>query len=542
MTRDPEALTRQRWDLLVVGGGIHGLFAAYDAAQRGLSVALVEALDFGSGLTWNHQRTLHGGLRTLQGGQVAKTRRQIAERRAWAHIAPHLIRPMPFLIGTYRRLFRSRAAIRLGFWAYEMLGRSKNAGVSIELHLPKTRLESRAATRRLFPGIAESGLTGGAIWYDYQTRHPDRLTWLVARAAEQAGATLVNYTCVLGPIRDSDGRVVGVKVRDEIDGREREIHAEQTLIAAGKSGGTLRTAFGAGEGPPLLRAMNVLLDRPGRDIALAAPGRTGRMLTAVSWGGLVLVGTDQSESIIPDGEVAPPSKSVESFLADINFAFPTLAATTNDIRLLHYGLTPARIRGHRAELLPEAEITSHARHGVPGLVSLVGVKFTDARHAAERAVDIISQAAGVRRRCRTASTVLPDAAIADVEGRLVETQRDLGTNLEADVALHLASWYGTEAPAVLRHAAASGLMDRVDSSSPVLRGEVDYAVRHTAALRLADVVMRRTPLGSTGHPGRSALARTAEVMAPLLQWTPERTAQEIVLTEQRYPKKLLTAL
>ncbi len=536
MIRDPESLTRQRWDLLVVGGGIHGLFAAYDAAQRGLSVALVEAVDFGSGLTWNHQRTLHGGLRTLQGGHIAKTRRQIAERRTWARIAPHLIRPMPFLMGTYRRPLRSRAAVRLGFAAYEMLGRSRNAGVSIELHLPKSRLESRAATQRLFPGIAESGLTGGAIWYDYQTRHPDRLTWLVARAAEQAGATLANYTCVLGPIRSGDGRVVGVKVRDEIDGREREIEAAQTLIAAGKSGGTLRTAFGAGDGSPLLRAMNVLLDRPGRDIALAAPGRTGRMLTAVAWGGFVLVGTDQSESIVPDGEVVPPPKAVGSFLEDVNFAFPGLQATTADIRLLHYGLTPARIRGHRVELLPEAEITSHARHGVPGLVSLVGVKFTDARFAAERAVDVISHAAGGRRRCRTASTVLPDAAIADVEGRLVETQRELGLDLEADVARHFASWYGTEARAVLRHAAASGMTVRVDSSSPVLRGEVDYAVRHTAALRLADVVMRRTPLGSAGHPGRAVLTRTAEIMAPLLHWTPDRTAQEIALTEQRYPK------
>src|SRR4051794_28763272 len=98
-TRAPESLTRRRWDLLVVGGGIHGLFAAYDAAQRGLAVALVEAADFGGGLSLNHQRTLHGGLRALQSGRLGKARQQIAERRMWGRIAPHLIPPQPFLNG-----------------------------------------------------------------------------------------------------------------------------------------------------------------------------------------------------------------------------------------------------------------------------------------------------------------------------------------------------------------------------------------------------------------------------------------------------------
>ena len=89
------------YDLLVVGGGVHGLFVAYDAAQRGLSVALVERGDFGAGLSFNHQRTLHGGMRDVGGLRLRKARRQVLERRAWAVMAPQLIRPLPFLIGTY---------------------------------------------------------------------------------------------------------------------------------------------------------------------------------------------------------------------------------------------------------------------------------------------------------------------------------------------------------------------------------------------------------------------------------------------------------
>ncbi len=245
MTRDPEALIRRRWDLLVVGGGIHGLFAAYDAAQRGLAVALVDAADFGSGLSFNHQRTLHGGLRALQGGDVRRTRQQIRERRTWARLAPHLVRPLPFLVGTYRGLRRPRSALRLGFAVYDWLGRARNERVSVELHLPKTRLESAATTRRLFPGIAEVGLSGGAIWYDYQTRHPDRLTWLVAAAAERAGATLVSYARVVGPVH-ANGRIAGARVQDAVDGRERDVDATVTLLAAGSGAGTPAAAVRRG--------------------------------------------------------------------------------------------------------------------------------------------------------------------------------------------------------------------------------------------------------------------------------------------------------
>ena len=166
MQRDLDALTGRRFDVLVVGGGISGLFAAYEAASLGWSTALVDAGDFGSGATFNHQRTLHGGLRALQTGNLAKARRQIAERRTWAIIAPHLVRPLPFLVGTYRFTRRSRLTTRIGFKLYDLIGRRRNAGVLPELHLPRTRLESRAATKALFHGIDQTGLSGGAAWQD----------------------------------------------------------------------------------------------------------------------------------------------------------------------------------------------------------------------------------------------------------------------------------------------------------------------------------------------------------------------------------------
>ncbi len=536
MLRDLDPLGRQRWDMLVVGGGIHGLFAAYDAAQRGLSVALVEAADFGSGLSFNHQRTLHGGLRALQNGQLRKTRQQVGERRTWARIAPYFVRPLPFLIGTYARTARSRSALRLGFTLYDLVGRNRNAGVPAELHLPNARLESAATTRKLFPGILEAGLTGGAIWYDYQTRHPDRLTWLVARAADRAGAKLVNYARVLGPKRTGLTKVSGAVVRDEMTGRECDVEAAVTLIAAGSGLGDLLRAFGGGSAPPLLRAMNLLFDRPARDIALAAPGRSGRMLTAVPCQGLVLVGTDQSDDFVTAPEAAPPLEAVDRFVQNVNAAFPRLQVSGRDIRLVHHGLTPAVRHRGRVELLPEPQITRHAARGAPGVISAVGVKYTTARWAAERAVDAACEELGRERgHCRTGETLLPHAAIADVEGRLMEAQRALALDLEQDIGAHLASWYGSEAPDVLRHCAQAGAVDRLVNSAPVLTGEIAYAVEHSAAVRVSDIVFRRTCLGSAGHPGQDALNRAAKIMGLLLGWTPSREAEEAADAGKRYP-------
>src|SRR6186997_1559082 len=192
--RDFAALSGTTFDVLVIGGGIHGLTTALDAAARGLSVALVDAGDFAAATSFNHQRTAHGGLRSLQAGRIGHARESIRERRALARMAPRLLRPMPFIIGTYRSLIKSRPALRAAFRIDRWLGRHRNDGLEPELHLPPPRLTSRAATLKLFAGIRPDGLTGGANWYDYQIVHTNRLAIAFAEGAEARGARLVNYT------------------------------------------------------------------------------------------------------------------------------------------------------------------------------------------------------------------------------------------------------------------------------------------------------------------------------------------------------------
>jgi glycerol-3-phosphate dehydrogenase len=249
----------------------------------------------------------------------------------------------------------------------------------------------------------------------------------------------------------------------------------------------------------------------------------------------VLIGTHQSAAFIERPETCPPVEAVDAFLSDLNDTFPVFKVARHDIRMVHHGLTPATSHGGRTDLLPEFRVVKHDG-GSQGLISLIGVKFTTARHAAERAVDaacaVLSRPHG---RCRTGTIALPYAGVADVEGRLLETLRDIGLSLDRDVLAHLAGWYGTEASDVVHHARQAGLLDRLTPQSPVIAGEIAYAVAHSSARRLGDAVLRRTPLGSAGHPGGAALERAAGIMAERLGWDRARIDQELAAVECLYP-------
>jgi glycerol-3-phosphate dehydrogenase len=550
MTRDLGRLGRTRYDVLVVGGGIHGLFAAYDAATRGLSVALVERDDVGAGLSFNHQRTIHGGLRALESGHVAKAVQQIRERRTWARIAPHYVRPLPFLVGTYRGTKRARALIGAGFAIYDLLGRRRNAGIAPALHLPASRIVSRGEAEASFPGIARDGLTGGAIWHDYQARHPDRINWIVARAAIAAGADLASYVEAVEPLR-ANGRVTGARVRVWPTGESRDIEAAATLLCAGGGFAALHAAFGLTGAPPLVRASNLVLDRPAPAMALAAPGRSGRMLTCVPWNGVALVGTFQSETTIDPPDATLSETAIDAMLFETAVAFPFLGATTDHVRVVHQGLTPAVVRGGRVDLLPEPQVIHHRDAGALGVTSLVGVKFTTARAAAAQAIDVICEELGrTGVRCRTADVVLPSADIPTsrsggasalrTPGRLKPAgydaleNDDLNNAIDAEASAALVDWYGIEAADVAAYCATRGLTRPLADGCPVLAGEVGYAVEHGAAVRLADVVLRRTRLGGVGHPGAAALSAAADLMTSALGWSPAERASEIAHAEARY--------
>jgi glycerol-3-phosphate dehydrogenase len=553
--RDFNALGETPFDVLVVGGGIHGLATALDASARGLTVALVEAGDFAAATSFNHQRTAHGGLRSLQSGRLNRARESIYERRALARIAPRLLRPLPFIVGTYRSWIKSRLALRAGFRVDRWLGRHRNDGLEPELHLPRARLTSRAATLKLFPGVRPDGLTGGANWYDYQIVHTNRLAIAFAEGADARGARLVNYAQAMSALRDGDG-IAGMRVRDVLTGADTDVRARVTINAAGARVADVMKMFGVKRDVPLVKAMNLVTSKPASDIALAAPafakppsqqlrrpgasaGRpaTAHMLTLVPWHGRALIGTAQSLDVKQPGDLSVTPAEIDAFIVEANYAFPALNLTRADITLVHRGLVPATHgKNGRVDLLASPEVHDHAREGAPGAMSVIGVKFTTARAAGARAAAAAAKRLrGSTRRSNTDRAILPGAGISDHEALTIETARAVGLELAPPIIRHLNALYGDRSAAIVRLMA-----QRSDWRMPLVPGrpsvgaEVIHAIRDEMACTVADIAIRRTELGAAGHPGEDVVAACARIAAEELGWSPAELTRQIAQVNDFY--------
>ena len=539
MIRDLDRLTGQTFDVLVVGGGIYGLTIAYDAAQRGLSVALIARDDFGSGASFNHLRTIHGGLRYLQSLDVGRARESVRERRTVARIAPQAVRPLPFALPLYRSLMRGKTVMRAGFALDRLVSAGRNRGVPASHRLPGGRVFSRGSAVQRFPGLRRQGLTGAAVFHDYVTTEPDRFTFAYALAASEHGAVLANHVEAVSPLVDSAGgrRVAGVTARDALGTRTLEIAARVTVNATGARVDRLLAPLGASTGIPMMKAMNLVTRRDAGHEALGGRSTSGRNLFLVPWRERALFGTWESDHTCDPDDTSIEERDLAAFIAELNQAFPALDLTMADITLVHRGVVPASVRGDRVSLEGHEQVRDHARDGLEGILSVAGAKFTTARAVAERVTDtLLSKLQHAPAPCRTASAPLPGGTVRDVGLAIADARREFDEGLPTDTIPHLIAAYGSRYRDVMEIAAARpDWRTRLAPDSPVIGAELVLAARKEMAPTLADAVIRRTPLGALGYPGGDAMARAAAIVGAELGWTEERRREEIAAVKRFYP-------
>lgn len=536
MIRDTSRLSGQRFDVLVIGGGIHGLTIAWDAALRGLSVALVERGDLGSGSSFNHAKTVHGGLRSLQTGDVVKARFSMRERRAMARIAPNFVTPLCFMMATTRKITRSRLALTAGFALDALIGFDRNAGVVPGLHLPAGRVVGCAAYREAFGANASALATGGARWCDYHMPESDRLTFAFARAASDAGAVLATYVEAVAP-RRAASTITGVEARDVLTGLPIDIDARCVVNAAGAYSPRWMASLGGDPAIPLLKATNIVTARTAGAMGLGAPTADGRLLLIMPWQGRALVGTSHSEAPVEADDQGVSTGELDAFIAEVNSAFPALALTAADVTLVHRGVVPGeRQREGRFGLMAHHRIRDHARDGIAGAVSVAGVKYTTARGVAEQVVDLVCEKLGVGRRpCRTGSTLLPGAFTHEAEREVAQLRQAGADVLDPAIAPSLVRLYGSSWHDVLdlchtrpEWAAA------IAPGCPLPAAVLAHAVMREVAVTLTDAVVRRTGIGAAGYPGEDVAWACAGVLASLLAWDSERTAREVAALQAFY--------
>jgi len=529
MIRDLDRLTERTFDVLVVGGGVYGLTIAYDAAQRGLAVALIEADDFGSGTSFNHLRTIHGGLRYLQSLDIARARESVNERRTLARIAPHAVQPLVFALPLTRSLTKGKLAMRVGFLIDRLVAARRNQGVPAGHRLPAGRVVSRGTAIQRFPGLRRQGLTGAAVWYDYVTTEADRLTFTWAIAAAEHGAVLANHVEGLAPVLDGR-RVTGVRARDAVTGREFEIGARVTVTATGAGVHRLLAPLGLSAQVPLLKAMNLVTRREAGEEALGGKAPSGRNLFLVPWRDCALFGTWESERTCAPDALGVTEAEIAAFVAELNQAFPSLDLKRADVTMVHRGIVPAVAHADgRATLQGHEQLRDHAGDGVEGLMTIAGTKYTTARSVAERITNrLLVKLKQPAVRCRTALTPLPGGGLRDVGLTIADARREHDQGLPTDTIPHLIAAYGSRYRDVLD--LAEGRPEwrtRVADQSPVIGAELVWAVRKEMAMTLRDAVIRRTPLGALGYPGDGAADRAARFVGHELGWSDARMREEI---------------
>jgi glycerol-3-phosphate dehydrogenase len=541
MQRDLRRMADTKFDVVVVGGGFYGVTTAWDAAQRGLSVAIIDKGDFGAATSFNNLKTLHGGLRSLQAFNFTQMRLFIRERRALARIVPHLVKPLPFVVPTTRNPKRSAIAMRVALAISDAVARDRNEGLPDPgTHLPASRIVSRDEALRLNPIIAPEGVTGGAIWYDYQMQSTDRVTLSFLVSAVDAGAMAANYVQALRFLQ-TNGRVTGVRVEDCLTHETFAIRGTVVVNAAGPWAAALLadlpvTAQGAPP-PRLSRAMNIVTRKVVNDHACGGMVN-GRYLFMVPWRDVSMLGTSHDAHEGTADQLKVSRWDLEAFLKDAREAFPHAGLTTADVRLIHRGLLPmVSGDGAHVRLVKESQVVDHSKHGLPGLVSMFGVRYTTARYTAEQAVDAVFRVMGHQTPppCRTAETPLQGGSIMHMDNFLrAVVQRDVD-DIAPDTLKRIATTYGTGYDRVLQLARdGSGLAQPLGRDCGVIGAEILYAAKQEMAVKLGDALIRRTEAGAAGHPGADAIERAAAIMARAHDWDEWRTRNEIAEVEAFY--------
>lgn len=528
----------EKYDLIVIGGGINGAGIARDAALRGLRVALVEKKDFGAGTTQAPTRLIHGGLRYLEYFEFSLVFESLQERKNLLRIAPHLVRPLAFIIPVYRGSKRSVPLINLGLTIYDLL--------SINTALPAHRYLSRDRLLKQEPGLRAEGLQGGALYYDCQVPFVERLCLANVLDACEHGATTLNYTGATGFIKnEAHNAIRGVIVQD-MEGNHRNLYADMIVNAAGPWVDEV-TRLANPEEPKRIggtKGTHLVVDRfPGApDHAIYVEAREDqRPFFIVPWLDLYLIGTTDDPYSGDLDAVHPTGDESEYLLRETNRIFPQANLSEQDIIHAYSGVRPlpAVTSKTSGAITRRHIIYDHAKeNGISGLISIIGGKITTYRNLSRQTVDLVLEKLGKPvRPSNTHRLPLPGGDIPDhnLENYLMlqvpVTMRDYG--LTEEQAQHLIELYGSRYNDVLALTRERpDLLERLSSHTPDIAAQALYAARFELARTLSDFFLRRTQIGSNVGHGLDCTRRVAALFAEVLGWNAQQQAAEIRAYEE----------
>jgi glycerol-3-phosphate dehydrogenase len=513
-------------DLLIIGGGITGAGIARDAAMRGLRTILVDQHDLGAGTSSRSSRLIHGGVRYLEEGNVRLVFEALRERRTLLHIAPHLVRPLPFVFPVHRGDRIPLWKLWAGILVYDLLAAFRNVGWH--------RLLGKRALLKDEPMVRERGLAGGIRYFDAQCDDA-RLVVATARDAIRHGALVANYMAVES-LNQADGRVQGATLHDRLTGQSTSVHARVVVNATGPWCDEVRRLEDPAATPILrpTKGVHVMVrrDRLGHEAAITLTSPIdGRVMFVLPWGDFSYIGTTDTDATEHPDQLRATEDDIVYLLRSANAAFPNAHLDERDVLATWAGLRPliAPPAALGASRIPREHLILQGRGG---MLTIAGGKLTTFRSMAAELVDRVEatlhELDGRPRvpRPPTADEPLPGGEVQDLEP-LGRAGLELGLFIET--VDHIVRTYGTECSAVFNL-----VRERRELAAPLLAGypaieaEVIHVARRELAQRVDDVLVRRIhPYYEGPDHGLGAARRTAELLAEELGWEPARLEEEV---------------
>jgi glycerol-3-phosphate dehydrogenase len=521
-------LATERFDVLVIGGGITGAGAALDAASRGLRVALVESRDLASGTSSRSSKLIHGGLRYLEQFDFKLVYEALRERDLLvSKLAPHLVKPISFLYPLQKKVVE-RPYVGAGLVLYDAMEGTKRP-------VPHHKHLTARGALKLAPALDPARLAGAMLYYDAQVDDA-RYALTVTRTAAAHSAVVATRVTAVKLTRGADGnRVTGARVHDEESGRELTVTADSVVVCAGVWTDLVHELAGVRAGYRVRMSKGVHVVVP-REAVRASTGmilRTEKsVLFFIPWGQRWIVGTTDTDFSGDRAEPAATDEDIDYILAAANRVLAR-PLTRADVIAVYAGLRPLVAAGPKNGVKGDRPTTKLSREHVvdvpvPGLASIAGGKFTTYRLMAR---DVVDAAVADFGHAVPASVTdqLPLlgadglAAVRAGAGRLAEDYRVTRSLVE-----HLLGRYGTLATEVLDEIRADpGLSQALADGHPYLRAEVAYAVTHENALHVEDVLMRRMRLFiESADSGTGVADQVSAIMGRLLGWNRRRRAVE----------------
>ncbi len=513
-------------DAVVIGGGMAGAGVARDLALRGASVALFEKGDFASGTSSKSSKLIHGGLRYLELGDFKLVRESLREKKTLERLAPHLVRPLPFLVPIYRGAPRGLITVRIGMWLYDLLTPGKTT--------ERYRVLRPVDTLTMEPSVRAEDLRGAGYYFDDLLLYPERLCLENVLSAARHGARAFNYCEVEEFVHGRRG-IEGVKVRDLLSGQVQLVRAATIVNCAGPWVDRVRAmAKVADRSPRVVRTtkgIHCLLPRM-TDRAVYLSARDERMIFVIPWREFSLVGTTDTDFEGDPDRLWATREEVTYLLEEVAKVLPDKRATFDNVSYTYAGVRPLSFE-------PGASASKVSRdhkvipEGPDGrFFSVTGTKLTCFRSLAEDVGNRVMGALGRRLASRTAQLALDgtDEGVGKIEARVwMDVSEEMAaTGLSRGTLRTLVETYGRAYPRVLElgRKLPDGF-ERLCPSNPEIVAQLHHALREELAVSLQDVLLRRTGIGQSRCQGLDCAESIAGRMAELGGWSKRRLDAEL---------------